>query len=67
MLLVLSRQLVVGRTETCGSVGEELDGVVLVLIAATVIRRNVEFSIFHFTFAFGLSSGTALFIIAHSV
>ncbi len=58
---------VVGRTETCGSVGEELGGVVFEVTAAVVVWRNVEFAIFHFTFHFRFSFCKTLFLVTHSV
>ena len=67
ILLVRSRQLVVGRTETCRSVEKVLDGAVFELSDAVVVWSDAEVDIFHFTFHFGFSNGIALCIDAHSV
>ena len=67
VLRLLSRQLVVGREETCGSTGEELDGVVVELTAAAVVRCNVELVIFHLTLRFGCLSDEISFMVTHSV
>jgi hypothetical protein len=67
VLVVRSRQVVVGRDETCRSVEKVLDGVVFELPDAVVVWNKAGVDVFHFTFHFGFSLCTTLFWITHSV
>ena len=67
ILSSLSRQLAVGRAETCESGAEESGGVVLELTATAMVRSSVECTVFHFTFHFGCFSRGTLFMGTHSV
>ena len=56
MLLADSRQFAAERANTCGSAGEELDGVMPEIIIVVGVWRDVVFGFFHFTLRFGVST-----------
>jgi hypothetical protein len=68
VLVVRSRQVVVGRDETCRNVEKVLDGAVFELPVAVVVWSKAGVDFFHFTFPFGFSFCKTLFLmITHSV
>jgi hypothetical protein len=67
VLVVRSRQVVVGRDETCRSVEKVLDGAVFELPDTVVVWSKAVVDVFHFTFHFGFSFSKTLFLITHSV
>jgi hypothetical protein len=67
VLVVRSRQVVVGRDETCRRVEKVLNGAVFELPDAVVVWSKAGVDFFHFTFHFGFSFCKTLFLITHSV
>ena len=56
MLLADSHPFAAERANTCGSAGEELDGVMPEIIIVAGVWRDVVFGFFHFTLRFGVST-----------